>query len=150
MALIAESELTISGPIEAVFSQFVDYPRWRAWMPASFRPMRGPSRPLRAGDRLIIRITGLPSIVHVDRVEWPREVCWSGGLSGVMHARHTFTFEAVGDKTTRIRSTEPWTGAVTKVKPLADRIHSVAERVGRSQLEGFGRWFSQEFDGSKT
>jgi hypothetical protein len=25
MALIAESELTISGPIDAVFSQFVDY-----------------------------------------------------------------------------------------------------------------------------
>ena len=150
MALIAESELTISGPLETVFSQFVDYRHWSAWMPASFRPMRGPSRPLRAGDRLLIRVTGLPSLVHVDLVDAPREVCWSGGLSGVMHARHTFRFEAVGDKTTRIRSREPWTGLVTRVKPLADRIRSAAERVGRSQLEGFGRWFSREFDGSKT
>ena len=114
-------------------------------MPASFRPMRGPSRPLRQGDRLLIRVTGLPSIIRVERVEGPREVCWSGGLPGVMHARHTFTFEAVGDKTTRVRSTEPWTGIVTKVKPLADRIQGAAERVGRHQLEGFGRWFSQEF-----
>jgi len=145
MALIAESELTISGPIDTVFSQFVDFRRWSAWMPASFRPMRGPSRPLRQGDRLLIRVTGLPSIIRVERVEGPREVCWSGGLPGVMHARHTFTFEAVGDKTTRVRSTEPWTGVVTKVKPLADRIQGAAERVGRHQLEGFGRWFSQEF-----
>jgi hypothetical protein len=145
MALIAESELTISGPIDMVFSQFVDFRRWSAWMPASFRPMRGPSRPLRQGDRLLIRVTGLPSIIRVERVEGPREVCWSGGLPGVMHARHTFTFEAVGDKTTRVRSTEPWTGVVTKVKPLADRIQGAAERVGRHQLEGFGRWFSQEF-----
>lgn len=150
MALIAQSELTVPGPVDAVFSQFVDYPRWTAWMPASFRPLRGPSRPLRAGDRLLIRITGLPAIIHVDRVESPREVCWSGGLSGVVRARHTFTFEPAGDKATRIRSTEPWTGAFTKVKPLADRIRSGAERIGRSQLEGFGRWFSREFDGPKT
>jgi hypothetical protein len=145
MALIAESELTISGPIDTVFSQFVDYGRWSAWMPASFRPMRGPSRPLRQGDRLLIRVTGLPTIIRVELLEAPREVCWSGGLPGVMHARHTFTFEAVGDKTTRVRSTEPWTGVVTRVKPLADRIQGAAEREGRHQLEGFGRWFSQEF-----
>jgi hypothetical protein len=145
MALIAESELTISGPIDTVFSQFVDYRRWSAWMPASFRPMRGPSRPLRQGDRLLIRVTGLPTIIRVELLEAPREVCWSGGLPGVMHARHTFTFEAVGDKTTRVRSTEPWTGVVTRVKPLADRIQGAAEREGRHQLEGFGRWFSQEF-----
>jgi hypothetical protein len=150
MALIAESEVTISGPIDKVFSQFVDYRRWGEWMPASFHPMRGPSRPLRGGDRLLVRVTGLPSILHVDLVETPLEVRWSGGLAGVMHARHTFAFEAVGDQTTRVRSTEPWTGAVTKLKPLAARIHRVAERVGKSQLEGFARWFSQEFPGLPT
>jgi hypothetical protein len=150
MALIAESELTISGPIDTVFSQFVDFRRWSAWMPASFRPMRGPSRPLRQGDRLLVRVTGLPSIIRVELVEGPREVCWSGGLPGVMHARHTFTFEAASDRTTRVRSTEPWTGVVTRLKPLADRIQRTAERVGRSQLEGFGRWFSQEFAGFKA
>ena len=119
-------------------------------MPASFHPMRGPSRPLRAGDRLLVRVTGLPSLLYVDLVEASREVRWSGGLPGLMHARHTFAFEAVGDKTTRVRSTEPWTGVVTKLPPLAARIHRVAERVGKSQLEGFARWFTQEFPGLPT
>jgi hypothetical protein len=145
MPMIAESELTIRGPIDAVFSQFIDFRRWDAWMPSAFRPMRGPSRPLRTGDRLLVRVTGMPSLLRVELVEAPREVCWSGGLPGLMYARHTFTFEAADESTTRIRSTEPWTGAITKIEPLANRIRSTAERVGRSQLEGFGRWFSQEY-----
>jgi hypothetical protein len=150
MPLIAESEHTISGPIEAVFSRFIDFRRWEAWMPSAFRPMRGPSRPLRTGDRLLVNVTGLPSLLRVEEVDSPRQVCWSGGLPGLMFARHTFTFEAVGDKTTRIRSVEPWTGVVTKVPPLAARIQGAAQRVGKSQLEGFDRWFSQEYAGFKA
>ncbi len=67
-----------------------------------------------------------------------------------MFARHTFAFEAVDEKTTRVRSTEPWEGLVTKVKPLADRNHGEAQRVGKSQLEGFDRWFSREYAGIKA
>ena len=147
MSLIAESEHTIAGPIETVFSRFIDYRRWDAWMPSTFRPMRGPSRPLRTGDRLLVNVTGLPSLLRVEHVDGPHEVCWTGGVPGLMRARHTFTFEAVGDKATRIRSSEPWTGVVTKIKPVASKIQSVAERVGRSQLEGFDRWFSREYAG---
>jgi len=150
MPLIAESELTISGPIDTVFSRFIDYRRWDAWMPATFRPMRGPSRPLRTGDRLLVRVTGLPSILKVEHVDGPREICWAGGIPGLMYARHTFTFEAEGEKATRIRSSEPWTGLLTGVAPVASKIKGTAERVGRSQLEGFERWFAQEYAGFRS
>jgi hypothetical protein len=147
MPLIAEAERTISGPIETVFSRFIDYRSWAAWMPPKFRPMRGPSRPLRTGDRLLVRVGGLPSFLRVELVEGPREVCWSGGVPGVLLARHTFTFEALGEKSTRIRSSEPWTGLLVGITPIAARIKGVAERVGRAQLEGFDRWFSREYAG---
>jgi hypothetical protein len=150
MTFTAEAELTIAGPIEAVFSRFVDYRRWEEWMPSTFRPMRGPARPLRAGDRLLIRITGLPSFIKVFQVEGPREVCWGGGIPGVLSARHSFLFEAVDDKTTRVRSSEPWTGVATNVPSVAARIKRSAEKVGRSQLEGFERWFSKEYAGFRN
>jgi hypothetical protein len=147
MAFTADSELTIAGPIDAVFTRFIDYSRWSEWMPPTFRPMRGPSRPLLPGDRLLIRITGLPSLVKVFDVNSPREVSWGGGIPGVLSARHSFLFEAVGDKTTRVRSTEPWKGLVTSIPSVAARIKRTAEKVGRSQLEGFERWFSKEYAG---
>jgi hypothetical protein len=150
MTLVAEAELTIPGPIQAVFSQFIDYRRWSEWMPSTFRPMRGPSRPLRAGDRLLVRVTGLPSLLRVEHVDGPREVCWGGGVPGVLRARHTFLFEAVNDRTTRIRSSEPWTGIVTNVPSVADRIQRTSERVGLAQLEGFSRWFSKEYAGFRN
>jgi hypothetical protein len=150
MTFTADAELTISGPIEAVFSRFVDYRRWEEWMPSTFRPMRGPSRPLRTGDRLLIRVTGLPSVIKVFHVESPREVSWGGGIPGLMSARHSFVFEAVDDKTTRVRSTEPWTGLVTNIESVANRIKRSAEKVGRSQLEGFERWFAKEYAGFRN
>ncbi len=150
MTFTADAELTISGPIEAVFSRFVDYRRWEEWMPSTFRPMRGPSRPLRSGDRLLIRVTGLPSFIKVFQVDSPREVAWGGGIPGLLSARHSFVFEALGDKTTRIRSSEPWTGLVTNVQSVADRIKRSAEKVGLSQLEGFERWFAKEHAGFRN
>jgi hypothetical protein len=147
MQLVAETELTIPGPIGAVFSQFIDFRRWKAWMPQQFRPIRGPSRPLRTGDRLLMLVTGAPSLVKIDRVEAPNEVCWSGGLPGLLHARHTFHFEAVGPMSTRIRSVEPWSGVLANLGPVAERIQPVAEAVGKSQLRSFERWFRQETAG---
>jgi hypothetical protein len=147
MPLIADVEHTISGPIDAVFSRFIDYRSWDAWMPSLFRPMRGPSRPLRAGDRLLVRVAGLPTLITVEHVDAPREVRWGGGVPGVLHARHTFTFEAVGDKVTRIHSVEPWTGLLTQVKPLAGKLQGSAEAGARGQLKGFERWFAREYAG---
>jgi len=147
MPLIAESEHTIAGPIETVFSRFIDYRLWSAWMPKTFRPVRGPARPLRTGDRILVSLGGLPALLRVDHVEGPREVSWSGGVPGVLHARHTFTFEALGEKVTRIRSSEPWTGLLTDIKPVAGKIQATAESAGRAQLAGFDRWFSREYAG---
>ncbi len=145
MPLIAESEHTISGPIDTVFSQFIDFRRWSAWMPKLFRPLRGPSRPLRSGDRILVSLSGAPSLVKVELVAAPHQVVWSGGLPGLLFARHTFMFEAVGDQSTRIRSVEPWTGLVTHLPPLASRIQRVAAIAGRKQIEGFDRWFRAEY-----
>ena len=145
MSFLAETELTVAGPIEAVFSHFVDYREWSSFMPSTFRPLRGPARPLRTGDRLLVLVTGAPAMLTVNRVEAPREVIWSGGLPGVLHARHSFTFESLGPTSTLIRSSEPWTGVVTALAPVAARVKKAAESVGRSQLRSFERWFQASF-----
>jgi hypothetical protein len=143
MPFVAEAELTVAGPLEAAFAQFIDFPRWSAWMPALFRPLRGPSRPLRTGDRLLVAVAGAPTLIHVESIEAPREVRWSGGLPGLLYARHSFTFEAAGPDSTRIRSTEPWVGVLTRL-PIHAPLKRVAERAGRAQLKGFERWLSRE------
>jgi hypothetical protein len=145
MSVIAEVEQTIPGPIDAVFARFIDYPSWTAWMPALFTPLRGPSRPLVQGDRLLVRVKGLPTTLTVDRLEASRQVCWSAGLPGFLHGRHTFTFEAVDSGSTRIRSVEPWTGLLTYV--VASSLQRAAEDGGRQQLQGFDRWFRDQFAG---
>ncbi len=145
MPVIAEGEQTVSGPIDAVFAQFIDYRSWAAWMPSLFRPLRGPSRPLRQGDRLLVRVKGLPSVLTVDRLDAPREICWSGGLPGLLYARHTFTFEAVDGHSTRIRSVEPWTGLLTHLRPAS--LQRAAEDGGRRQMQGFDRWFREQYVG---
>jgi hypothetical protein len=144
----AEAERTVAGPLDDVFAAFIDYGKWGSWMPRAFRPMRGPARPLRTGDRLLVNVTGLPSVLKVERVEAPREICWSGGLPGIVSARHSFHFEALDATTTRIRSVEPWTGLLTKAAPLIARIVRVASQVGNAQLDGFERWYARERGGS--
>src|ERR1700761_1787536 len=145
MPLVADSEHTVAGPLEAVFTQFIDYRTWSEWMPSSFRPIRGPARPLREGERLLMRIVGAPSVLKVDRVDGPQEVVWSGGLPGLVHARHTFSFEALGPEATRIRSVEPWTGLLTMAPPVSARLLKAATKVGRAQLQGFDRWFTAKY-----
>jgi hypothetical protein len=145
MPLVAELEHTVAGPIEAVFTQFIDYRGWEAWMPPIFRPLRGPSRPLRGGDWLLVKAGGAPSLIKVERVEAPHEVVWSGGVPGFLHARHAFTFEALGPEATRIRSVEPWTGLLTRLPAVAARLKKSAEIAGRQQVQGFDRWFNAKY-----
>lgn len=143
MPVTAETELTIPGPIDAVFARFIDYPGWAAWMPSLFRPMRGPSRPLVQGDRILVRVKGLPTYLKVERLEAPRAICWTAGLPGFLFARHTFTFEALEDRATLIRSVEPWTGLLTLLRPSS--LRRAAEDGGRLQLQGFDRWFREQY-----
>ena len=60
-----------------------------------------------------------------------------------MFARHTFSFEAAGPGATRIISSEPWTGLVTNVKPVADKIQRAAAAGGEAMLVGFDRWYTR-------
>ncbi len=143
MPVIAEATQTVPGPRDAVFAQFIDYPSWDAWMPSLFRPMRGPSRPLVQGDRLLVRVKGLPTFLTVERLETSRAVCWTAGLPGLLFARHTFTFEAVSERATLIRSVEPWTGLLTHV--VASSLQRAAEDGGRRQLQSFETWFREQY-----
>lgn len=117
-------------------------------MPPSFRALRAPHRPLREGDTLVVKIApGVLPVVAVLRVvsiEIDRAVVWRGGVRGVLVGEHTFRFEDEGDGTTRLRSDETWSGALTALDPFARSLRASAERVGASQLEGLARFVEAE------
>ncbi|MFW6050264.1 MAG: SRPBCC family protein [Myxococcota bacterium] len=136
MGITAEAERTVELPRERAFELFIDYSRWHEWMPRDFRPVSGPDRPLVQGDRLKVRIPPITAHLKVLRVRPGEEICWGGGVPG-LRAEHSFYFEDAGPGRTRIRSVEPWTGALTKVGPLAARLKKEAERIGAAQLDGF-------------
>jgi hypothetical protein len=140
MSCVARGEETVPGSVEAVFAEFTDYRTWTAWMPPLFRPVWGPSRPLREGDRMVVRLGALPTVLKVERLRAPHEVCWSGGIPGFLHARHTFSFEPAAEGSTRIESAEPWTGVLTAAAPIAKAIVRSAEAVGGAQLRHFRKW----------
>jgi hypothetical protein len=142
MPFTAEAEITIAAPIDAVFESFIDYRTWGKWMAPVMRPVSGPARALRQGDRAFVLVGNvLPLMLSIDRVESPREILWSGGIPGVLVAHHTFHFEPAGKDQTRIRSVEPWTGLLTNAKGVAGALQRAAEVGGQRQLKGFNRWF---------
>lgn len=142
MPFVAEAERRYESPPEEVFDRLADARAWKGWMPRSFRPTSTPAEPLRAGDRLRVRVAGGPptslEVVVADR---PRELTWTGGVRGLLFAEHRFLLEHRDDGGTLIRSVEVWSGALASltrriVKPLA-------ERIGRAQLEGLARALAQ-------
>jgi hypothetical protein len=143
MPFTAEAEITIPAPIDAVFASFIDYRTWGKWMVPVMRPVTGPARALRQGDRAFVLIGNvLPLLLSIDRVDSPREVLWSGGIPGVLVAHHTFYFEPVGKDQTHVRSVEPWTGLLTQPKGVAGALQRAAEVGGGRQLKNFNRWFA--------
>lgn len=146
MSLIARAEATVPGAPAQVFARFIDFRNWRYFMPWQFRPVSGPERALRPGDRVRARLDVGPFRVVVPvkvfALVSPAEVVWGGG-NPLLHARHVFRFEAV-PAGTRIDSEETWTGALARVSPLAKRVRRQAEVVGRAQLDGFTRWMEAE------
>jgi hypothetical protein len=142
MPFTAEAEITIAAPIDAVFASFIDYRTWGQWMAPVMRPVTGPARQLRQGDRLFVLVGGAaPLWLTVERLESPREILWSGGIPGVLVAHHSFYFEPAGKDQTHIRSVEPWTGLLTRPKGVAAALQRAAEQGGKRQLRGFDRWF---------
>lgn len=126
MGFVAEASLDSSASPEAHFDRLANLDEWKNFMPRSFTLMRGKGT-MKVGDRLKVRITGLPSIITVSTMNRPNEIAWTGGKRGVLYAEHRFVFEEG-----RIRSIETWEGALSGfLKPLLKRG---AERVGKQQL----------------
>jgi hypothetical protein len=148
MAFTASASLTIRAPRDQAFDEFSDFRNWRSFMPRSFRPLSGPERALRAGDRIRVLLdTGalrLPAVVRVLSVDPPREIVWGGGSRLLLRAAHHFVFETDSEAGTRIRSDEHWTGLLARLAPVARRVKRQAELVGMAQLEGFARWMERE------
>lgn len=143
MSVTARVSRTVKGDARSAFGKFVDFRNWESFMPPEFRPLEGPSRELKPGDRLrMVLDTGAVKLkvpVDVFSMDAPREVVWGGG-SGLLHARHRFVFSDAGDGTTLIVSDEEWTGLLPKIPALARRVKRQAELVAEAQLGGFARW----------
>jgi hypothetical protein len=138
--LIAEAEIVIERPVAEVFARFVDFGTWRAWMPASFAPLRGPARALGPGDRVLVRMGGVMVVpLRVLRVLPNRELSWRGGVPGVLEGEHTFVFEDLGQGKTRVRSLEPFSGALVRLWPVRALVAWRAGAIGREMLEGAQR-----------
>jgi hypothetical protein len=122
MTAIAVAELTVDAPRDVAFSKFIDYAHWDRWMPADFRPVAGPARALRVGDKVKVSVgpKGLIMLrLEVIRVREGVEICWRGGPKGLLRGEHSFFFsDLVGlAGKTRIRSEEPLEGLLT-IGPL--------------------------------
>jgi hypothetical protein len=120
MTAIAVAELTVDAPRDVAFAKFIDFSHWDLWMPADFRPVAGPARALRAGDKVKVSIGPKGRIflrLEVLRVRDNIEICWRGGPAGLLRGEHSFFFSDAHEAKTRIRSEEPVTGLLT-VGPL--------------------------------
>lgn len=147
MSFMASASRRIQLDPEQAFERFVDFRNWAAFMPDSFRPLRGPDRPLKPGDRLKLSLdTGalkLPVVIGVFCLDPPHEIVWGGG-NALLFASHRFGFEPAEGGGVRICSDEEWTGLLANVGPVARRVKRQAEIVGRAQLEGFARYIERE------
>jgi hypothetical protein len=143
MSVVAEAERMVELPRERAFELFIDFTRWHEWMPSDFKPLDGPDRPLREGDVLRVRIPPINAKIRVLRVRPHDEVCWGGGAPG-LRAEHSFYFDEVDAERTRIRSVEPWTGALTRFPPLAHKLINEANRIGAAQLHGFAQFAAHQ------
>lgn len=137
MSFLAEATCTMAASPEVMFDRLADYGSWRSWMPPSFQPIGRAVGPLRVGDRLKVRICGMPSLLEVMVVDRAREIAWRGGIGFLLSAHHRFLFEPDGASSTRVRSVELWKGALGPfVRPVVRRA---AEWVGKEQLAGLAR-----------
>lgn len=141
MSAIAVAESIVEAPLTAAFAHFIDYSYWHAWLPVSMRPLSGPARALREGDKLKVLLGGgrfgVPSELRVVRVDTDREICWRANVPGLLRAEHSYFFSEA-DGHARIRSQEVFTGLLT-LGPLAKLLESQATEHAVQALAGFAR-----------
>ncbi len=136
MSFVAEAHTDIEAPPEVVFDTLLDHPTWKDWMPRSFAVASAADGPHRPGKRFRIRVARAPfaSTLELTIADRPREVAWTGGVRGLLHADHRFRLAGDGKGGTHVHSHETWSGALAGVlRPL---LKPGAERVGREQLAG--------------
>ncbi len=139
MSFVAKGTRRIPVPPEAAFDRLADLASWPSWMPSSFRPVGATQGSLRLGQKVWVRIAGVPapSRIEVTGMRRPKEIAWSGGVPGILWANHQFFFEADGADATVVVSQETWSGLLS---PLLRRfIQPSAEKIGGHQLEALAR-----------
>lgn len=146
MTAIAVAELTVDAPREVAFAKFIDFTHWDLWMPADFRPVAGPARALRAGDKVKVSIgpKGRISLrLEVLRVRDNIEICWRGGPAGLLQGDHSFFFsDAAGAQAkTRIRSEEPLRGLLT-IGPLGAAVERALADGASELLQRFSSFLA--------
>ena len=139
MSFVARGSRRMPVSAEVAFDRLADLSSWPRWMPSSFHPVGKLAGVLRPGQRVWVKIAGIPvaSPIDVTEVRRPTEIAWSGGVPGVLWANHQFFFEADGPSATVVVSHETWSGVLA---PVAERlIKRNAERIGGQHLEALER-----------
>ena len=124
-----ETEITIQGTPEQVWSVLTDFPRYPDWNPF-IREASGEATP---GARLTVRLhlpDGRPMTFRptVRNASPGYELRWRGhlGLPGLFDGEHVFRLEPAGAGRTRLRQTEEFRGILVHLAP-----NSMFERVRR-------------------
>lgn len=144
MSFVVAFTRTLAASPAACFAALASFPAWRSFMPSSFRPLRGPERPFRLGDRMLVLVAGSPMVLRISRLEADRVIAWRGGIPGVLAAEHVFFFDAAREGATEVRSEETWSGVLAGLAPVEQRIRVAAARVGGQQVDGLTRWCEGE------
>ena len=158
MTAIARAEIIVDAPREVAFDHFVDFSHWHVWMPAEFRPVSGPPRGLRDGDKIKVSVgpNGRVKLqLSVVRLLPHREICWGGGSRLILRGEHCFRFEdspgspgaTSGSSKTIIRSEETLAGLLT-LGPMAKRVELGAQESAEGLLARFADYLKSRQPGS--
>ena len=142
MGVIAVAESIVDAPLAVAFARFIDFSHWRNWAPPDFHPLSGPSRALREGDVLKVAL-GTHALLKTNltllRVRTDKEICWRGGVPGLVVGEHSYFFSDADGKT-RVRSEERFSGVL--VAAIGKQIERAATQHAVQLIENFGRQFA--------
>jgi hypothetical protein len=140
MTAFAVAEQIVSVPLDVAFDRFIDFSQWVHWMPDSFRPVSGPQRGLRSGDKFKVGFGPKQRMtlgLEVLRMSTNVELCWGGGPA-ILRGEHSFRFIGV-DGATRLRSEESLTGLLT-YGPMAKLIERECVKAAAELLARFAEY----------
>lgn len=109
----SQQSLTVSAPVEVVWSLMIDVQGWPTWQPeVSAASIDGP---LAVGTSFAWSSGGLDIVSTVEIVEPLRRVRWSGPAGGIWGV-HTWTFEPRHGQVL-VGTDETWAGAPVEADP---------------------------------